>query len=177
MLIYQKKRSKKMEPIKTKNPKFTFRFAEPEDAGLVVEYMRKLGTYQKMRDKITAEEEEMRKILSEKRGEAIFGDFDGETVVFAYFYSNSSAFIGQRGIFIDGFYVDEKMRFKGLGKITMAFISNLAIERGCKRLEWGCLDWNESSIKFYKEMGAIGVDNMRIYRFTPDKLKEIANKF
>jgi GNAT superfamily N-acetyltransferase len=167
----------KMKPIKTKDPKFTFRFAKPDDGGLVVEYMRKLGTYQKMRDKITATEEEMCKILSEKRGEAIFGDFDGETVVFAYFYSNSSAFIGQRGIFIDGFYVEEKMRFKGLGKITMAFIASLAVERGCQRLEWGCLDWNESSIKFYKEMGAVGVDNMRIYRFAPDKLTEIANKF
>ena len=75
-----------MELIKTKNPKFTLRFAELEDAGLVVEYMRKLGTYQKMRDKITAEEDEMHKILSEKRGEAIFGDYDGETVVFSYFY-------------------------------------------------------------------------------------------
>ena len=57
-----------MKPIKTKDPKFTFRFAKPEDGGLVVDYMRKLGTYQKMRDKITATEKEMSKILSEKRG-------------------------------------------------------------------------------------------------------------
>lgn len=166
-----------MEQINTKDPKFTLRFARPEDAGLVVEYMRKLGTYQKMLEKITVEEGEMRKILLEKRGEAIFGNYDNETVVFAYFYNNSSAFIGQKGLFIDGFYVDETIRFKGLGKITMAFIAHLAINRGCKRLEWGCLDWNEPAITFYQEMGATAVDNMTIYRLAPDKLKEIANQF
>ncbi len=166
-----------MEVIKTKDPKFTLRFARPKDAGLVVEYMQKLGLYQKMSDKITAKEEKIRKILDEKKGEAIFGDYDGETVVFAYFYNNSSAFIGETGIYIDGFYVDESCRFRGLGKITMAYLSKLALSRGCKRLEWGCLDWNEPSIKFYKDLGATSVDIMTIYRFTPDKLKEVADQF
>jgi len=166
-----------VEAIKTKDPRFTIRFAQPDDAGMVVAYMRKLGAYQKMADKIIASQGEMQKILAEKRGEAVFGAYDGEIVAFAYFYNNSSAFIGQRGMYIDGFYVDEKMRFKGLGKITMAFLSKLAIDRGCKRLEWGCLDWNETSIRFYKEMGAFCVDNMRIYRFAPDTLKEVAEQF
>jgi len=166
-----------MEVIITKNPKFTIRFAAPEEADLIVEYMKKLGKFQKMRDKITVTAEGMHKILSEKKGEAIFGDYDGEIVAFSYFFHNSSAFIGQTGIFIDGFYVDESMRYKGLGKIMMAFMSKLAIDRGCKRLEWGCLDWNEPSIKFYREMGAISVDIMTIYRFTPDKLKEAADQF
>ncbi|SMD12057.1 Acetyltransferase (GNAT) family protein [Desulfocicer vacuolatum DSM 3385] len=163
--------------IKTQHPQFNLKFAQPRDAGLVVEYMQKLGIYQKMRDKIIAEKEEMEKILSEKRGEAVFGEYDGKTVAFAYFYNNSSAFIGQRGMFIDGFYVDEKMRYKGLGKIMMAFLSHLAIQKGCKRLEWGCLDWNEPSIKFYKNLGAYCVDNMRIYRFAPDILKKVAAEF
>jgi GNAT superfamily N-acetyltransferase len=166
-----------MKFIKTKDPKFKLRFARPEDAGLVVEYMKKLGTYQKMLDKITLKEEKMQKILTEKKGEAIFGDYDGETVVFVYFYNNSSAFIGQTGIYIDGFYVDENMRFKGLGKITMAYMSKLALDRGCERLEWGCLDWNEPSIKFYKKLGATSVDVMTIYRFPPEKLTEIAEQF
>lgn len=163
--------------IKTKDPRFTIRFATLEDAELVVEYMRKLGDYQKMLDKITATEEDIKKIFSEKKGEAIFGDYDGETVAFAYFCHNSSAFIGQTGLYIDGFYVDEKMRFKGIGKIMMAFLSKLAVERGCKRLEWGCLDWNEPSIKFYKNLGAVSMDMMTIYRFSPEKLRETADLF
>lgn len=166
-----------MDKIQTKNPKFTLRFATPDDAGLVVTYMRKLGEYQKMLDKITATEEGVHKILSEGKGEAIFGDYDGETVAFLYFYQNSSAFIGQTGFYIDGFYVEESMRFKGLGKIMMSFISKLALERGCQRLEWGCLDWNEPTVKFYKNLGAVGVDIMTIYRFSPDILKETAAQF
>ena len=166
-----------MKVIKTKNPKFILRFATPEDAGLVVEYMRKLGTYQKMLDKITVTTEGMHKILAENKGEAIFGDYDGETATFSFFFDNSSAFIGQTGIYIDGLYIEESMRLKGLGKIMMAFMSKLAVERGCKRLEWGCLDWNEQSIKFYKELGAIGVDTMTIYRFNSDRLKEAAEQF
>ena len=166
-----------MEEIKTKDSKFTLRFAKPEDAGLVVEYMKKLGTYQKMLDKITATEEGVHKILSEGKGEAIFGDYAGETVAFLYFYQNSSAFIGQTGLYIDAFYVEEPLRSKGLGKIMMSFISKLALERGCQRLEWGCLDWNEPTVQFYKNLGAFGVDIMTIYRFTPDKLKENADQF
>ncbi len=166
-----------MYQIQTKDPNFTLRFATPEDAGLVVEFMKKLGAYQKMLDKITATDEDMYKILSEKKGEAIFGDYDGKTVAFAYFCNNSSAFIGQTGMYIDGFYVDESMRFKGLGKIIMAFISKTAVERGCKRLEWGCLDWNEPTIKFYRDMGAYSVDIMTIFRFTPEKLMETARQF
>jgi len=166
-----------MELIKTKDPRFVLRFATPEDAGLVVEYMRKLGTYQKMLDKITATEEGIHRILSEKKGEAVFGDYDGETVAFAYFCNNSSAFNGQTGIYIDGFYIDETMRTKGLGKIMMAFMSKLAVDRGCKRLEWGCLDWNEPAIKFYKNMGAYGVDTMTIYRLAPDTLQQTADQF
>ena len=166
-----------MEVIKTKNPKFTIRFATPEDAGLVVDFMRKLGTYQKMRDKITATEEGIAKLLASGQGEAIFGDYDGETVAFCYFYNDSSAFTGVSSIYIDGFYIEEEIRFQGLGKIMMSFLSKLAIERGCGRLGLGCLDWNEPSIKFYKELGAYGVDIMTIYRFSTDKLKENADNF
>jgi len=166
-----------VEIIKTKDSRFNLRFAALDDAGLVVEYMRRLGDYQKMLDKITATEDDIKKLLLEQKGEAIFGDYDGETVAFAYFYQNSSAFTGQTGIYIDGFYVDEEMRFKGLGKIMMAFMSKLAIERGCKRLEWVCLDWNEPSIRFYKNLGAVSMDTMTVYRLSPEKLYETADQF
>lgn len=166
-----------MKNINTKDSNFKLRFATPDDAGLVVEYMKKLGEYQKMLDKITATEEGIFKLLAEKKGEAVIGEYDGKTVAFMYFYHNSSAFIGQTGIYIDAFYVEESMRSKGIGKIMMSFISKLALERGCQRLEWGCLDWNEPTVAFYKNLGAAGVDIMTIYRFTPDKLQENAQQF
>lgn len=166
-----------MSNITTKNPQFTLRFGTPDDAELVVSYMKKLGSYQKMADKITAEASEVRKILREKRAEVLFGDFDGKIAVFLYFYSNSSAFIGQRGLFIDGFYIENDLRSKGLGKLTMQYLSKLAVERGCQRLEWACLDWNTPTIAFYEKLGAYKVENMSIYRFSPEVLKDVANGF
>jgi GNAT superfamily N-acetyltransferase len=163
--------------IPTKDPEFTLRFATPEDAGLVLGFMRKLGSYQKMADKILATEDGLRTLLATQRGEAVLGDYAGETVAFAYFCQTSSAFIGQSGMYIDGFFVDESMRFKGLGKIMMAYLSRLAVERGCKRLEWACLDWNQPTIAFYKGLGAYRVDGMAIYRFAPDVLQTNAARF
>lgn len=69
------------------------------------------------------------------------------------------------------------MRFKGLGKIMMAFMSKLALERGCQRLEWGCLDWNEPTVRFYRDLGATSVDIMTIYRFAPEQLHANAAQF
>lgn len=166
-----------MTLIQTKNPKFSLRFATPDDAGLVLAYMKKLGAYQKMLEKITATDESIRKLLVEGKGEAVFGNYEGQTVGFIYFCQNSSAFIGQSGLYIDGFLIDEVARSKGLGQIMMAFLSKLAVERGCQRLEWGCLDWNEPSIKFYRNLGAHSVDTMTIFRFSPDQLKVNAGRF
>lgn len=166
-----------MRTIATRDPRFSLRFATPDDAGLVLDFMRKLGTYQKMADKIIATEPGLRSLLQQQRGEAVLGLYDGAPVAFVYFCQTSSAFIGQAGLYIDGFLVDERLRSKGLGCILMAFMSRLALERGCQRLEWGCLDWNEPSIRFYKSLGAYGVDAMTIYRFAPEQLKANAALF
>ena len=166
-----------MNNIPTRDPKFSLRFAKPEDAGFVVSFMKKLGAYQKMADKISATDDGIRKLLADKSGEAVFGIYRGEMVGFVYFFQTSSAFTGQTGLYIDGFLIDDAMRFKGLGKIMMSFMSKLALERGCQRLEWGCLDWNQPTIQFYKNLGAYSVDEMTIYRFAPDQLKANAARF
>jgi GNAT superfamily N-acetyltransferase len=166
-----------MNLIPTQDPQFTLRFATPDDAAWVVHFMRQLGSYQKMADKVIATEAGIRRLLAEQKGEAVFGLYDGEMVGLIYFCQTSSAFIGQSGLYIDGFLIDEAMRHKGLGRIMMSFMSRLALERGCQRLEWGCLDWNEPTLQFYKNMGAYGVDRMTIYRFAPEQLKANAALF
>ena len=164
-------------PIPTQDPRLSLRFATPDDAGLLLDFMHQLGTCQKMREKIVATEVGLRQLLSQGKGEAIFGDYDGKTVAFVYFCQTSSAFIGQSGLYIDGFLVQESMRFKGIGKTMMAFMAKLALERGCQRLEWGCLDWNAPAIKFYRNLGAHSVDAMTIYRFSSEQLKANAALF
>lgn len=163
--------------IATREPRFSLRFATPDDAGLLLDFMNRLGRYQKMQDKIIATEDGLRQLLARQKGEAIFGDYDGKPAGFVYFCQTSSAFIGQSGLYIDGFLMDDALRSQGLGKIMMAFMSKLALERGCQRLEWGCLDWNESAIRFYRSLGAYSVDPMTIYRFAPEQLKANAALF
>ncbi len=159
-----------MPNIQTQDPKFFLQMATPEDAALVVSFMKKLGAFQKMSDKITATPERIERLLATKQGEAVFGVYDGTLVGFAYFHQKSSAFTGRLGLYIDGFYIDESMRGKRLGNIMMQFLSKHALDRGCEMLEWGCLDWNTPAIEFYQKLGAYCVDTMRIYRLSPENL-------
>ncbi len=166
-----------MSQIHTQNPKFLLRIARPEDAALVVNFMNKLGTFQKMADAITATPERIERLLASKQGEAVFGVYDGKTVGFAYFHQKSSAFTGRSGLYIDGFLIDDSMRGKKLGNIMMQFLSKYALDRGCEMLEWGCLDWNTPAIEFYQKLGSYCVDEMHIYRLSPDGLAANAMLF
>lgn len=127
----------KQELIKTSNPEFFLRIATTADASLVVDFMKKLGVYQKMADEITATEPEIKRLLEEKLGEAIIGIYQGRPVGFVYFCKKPSAFTGRSGLFIDGFLIDEDLRHYGLGKIMMSFMCRHAINRKCQMLEWG----------------------------------------
>ncbi|EPJ44382.1 MAG: N-acetyltransferase GCN5 [Osedax symbiont Rs1] len=166
-----------MSKISTRDPNFHLRLARPEDAALVVEFMKKLGAFQKMSDKITATAERIERLLLSKHGEAVFGVYAGKMVAFAYFHEKSSAFTGRRGLYIDGFFIDQSMRGKGLGNILMQFLSKDALDRNCEMLEWGCLDWNTTAVDFYQKLGAYRVDSMHIYRLSPDDLTAAALKF
>lgn len=145
-----------------------------DDSKLLVEYMMKLGEYQKMKDSIVITEEKAHELLEKGAGEAIFGYIDEKPVAFIYYYENSSAFIGERGIYIDGFYVEEKLRGNGYGKEMMKYIANEALARGCKRVEWVCLDWNEPAINFYNSLGARKMDIFTTYRLAPDAIEALA---
>ena len=167
----------KMAQIATKDPRFVLRFAAAHDAGLVLNFMKKLGAYQKMADQITATEASIHRLLVANQGEAIFGIYDGETVAFMFYNQTSSAFTGRSGLYIDGFLVDDTMRHRGLGRIMMDFMCKHAADRGCQMLEWGCLDWNTPTIEFYQGLGAYCLDTMRIYRLGPDQIAENAGRF
>lgn len=145
-----------------------------EDAELLVEYMQKLGTYQKMRESIVITAEKARDLLERGAGEAIFGCLNDKPVSFIYYYENSSAFIGERGLYIDGFYIEEELRGHGFGKQMMKYMAKEAIDRGCKRLEWVCLDWNELSINFYMNLGSSRMDAFTTYRLAYDTLVNLA---
>ncbi|MFX0547155.1 GNAT family N-acetyltransferase [Roseovarius sp. S1116L3] len=166
-----------MQKIITTNPDFMLQHASPDDSEVVVHYMKKLGAYQKMADKITATEPQIRRLLDEKLGEALFGYYKGDIVGFAYFCQKSSAFTGRSGLYIDGFLVDSEVRHQGFGKIIMGYLCSLALQRNCQMMEWGVLDWNTPTIEFYRSLGAYSVDEMTIFRFAPHELETNALTF
>jgi GNAT superfamily N-acetyltransferase len=153
------------------------RFAVVEDVPLVLDYIRKLAEYEHMLDKVVATEEVLREWLFEKgKAEAVIGELNGEPVAFALFFHNFSTFLGRGGIYIEDLYVREESRGKGIGKKILEFLARLALERGCGRLEWWCLDWNTNSIAFYLSLGAVAMSDWTVYRVAGDALKNLANE-
>ena len=104
----------------------------------------------------------------------ILGEIDGEPVSFALFFHNYSTFLGQQGIYIEDLFVKPHMRGLGIGKAMFAYIARMAKERGCGRLDWWVLDWNEPAIKFYKSLGSVPMSEWTVYRLTGQALDDLA---
>ena len=90
------------------------------------------------------------------------------------FFHNFSTFLGRAGIYLEYHYVRPEYRGKGCGTAFLKRLAEIAVERGCGRLEWWCLDWNKPSIEFYRAMGAVPMDDWTVYRITGDQLKKLS---
>lgn len=156
---------------------FSFRFAEEKDTGLILEFIRELADYEKMLDEVVAREEVLREwIFNKKTAEVIFVMEDSVEVGFAVFFHNFSTFLGKAGIHLEDLYVKPEYRGKGYGKALIKKLAEIAVERGCGRLEWWCLDWNKSSIDFYLSIGAEPMEDWTVYRIAGDVLNNLAIK-
>ncbi len=164
--------------INTNLEDFQLRLAKRKDVSLILEFIKELATYEKMSDDVVATEEMLLdSLFDRKMAEVIIGEYKGKAVAFALFFHNYSTFLGRPGIYLEDLYVRPQMRGKGIGKIMLSFLAKLAIERKCGRLEWACLNWNEPSIEFYKQMGATPMEEWTVYRVTEDALDKLAMKF
>ena len=153
----------------------TYRFANEGDCGLILEFIKALAAYEKMSDEVVASESLLREWIFEKqKAEVIFACEDGKEVGFALFFHNFSTFLGRAGIYLEDLFVLPEYRGKGYGKGLLKKLAQIAEERGCGRLEWWCLDWNQPSIDLYRSLGAEPMDEWTTYRLTGDKLKEMA---
>lgn len=162
--------------IDTSLPDFKLRFAESEDVTLILSFIRELAEYEKMLPEVVATEEVLRESLFERNiAEVIIGEYRNEPVAFALFFHNFSTFLGRPGIYLEDLFVKPEMRGNGMGKIILSYLAELAIDRKCGRLEWWCLDWNEASIKFYKQVGAVPMDDWTVFRVSDEALYKLAN--
>ena len=152
-----------------------FRFAKREDTDLILYFIKELALYEKMLDEVVADEKTLEEwIFDKQKAEVIFVTENEKEVGFALFFHNFSTFLGRAGIYLEDLFVLPEFRGRGYGKALLKRLAAIAVERGCGRLEWWCLDWNKSSIDFYLSLGAKPMSDWTTYRITGDTLKRMA---
>jgi len=154
-----------------------FRFAERRDTALILQFIKDLAEYEKMADLVVATPEMLEEEIFEKRkAEVLFVMENGREVGFALFFHNFSTFLGRAGLYLEDLFVLPEFRGKGYGKATLKKLAQIAVERGCGRFEWWCLDWNRPSIDFYLSLGAEPMSEWTTYRVTGDALRKLAEE-
>jgi len=153
----------------------SFRYATERDVSLILEFIMELAAYEKMSDEVAATEELLKEwIFDKKKAEVIFALEDKREVGFALFFHNFSTFLGRAGLYLEDLFVKPECRGMGYGKAILKELARIAVERGCGRLEWWCLDWNKPSIEFYLSMGAQPMSDWTVYRIAGRTLEELA---
>ena len=151
------------------------RYAERKDTAIILNFIKDLASYENMLDQVVATETLLEEWLFDKKvAEVIFALEDGKEVGFALFFHNFSTFLGRAGIYLEDLFVLPEYRGRGYGKGLLRKLAQIALERGCGRLEWACLDWNKPSIDFYLSLGAQPMDEWTTYRLTGDTLRKMA---
>lgn len=166
-----------MNKSNTTNNKPSFRHAQRNDVPLILKFIKDLADYEGLLDEVVADEATLEEwIFNREKAEVIFA-MEGDTEVgFALFFHNFSTFLGRSGIYLEDLYVMPEYRGKGYGKALLSKLAQIALERGCGRLEWWCLDSNTPSIDFYLSLNAEPMDEWTVYRIAGDTLTELAGK-
>ncbi|MGI5963637.1 MAG: GNAT family N-acetyltransferase [Lawsonibacter sp.] len=153
-----------------------FRWAKPGDEEVILSFIQALADYEHMADQVVATPELLREwVFEKKKAEVIFALEDGKEVGFALFFHNFSTFLGRAGLYLEDLFVLPQARGRGYGKGLLKELARIALQRGCGRLEWACLDWNTPSIDFYtRRMHAQPMGEWTTYRLTGDTLNQAA---
>ncbi len=151
--------------------KIEVRFAKESETEKILFFIKKIAEYEHMEDQVEATAETLRQsIFVRREAETLFVSLDGEDVGFAVFFQNFSTFVGRAGIWLEDLYVLPEHRGKGCGEALFTYLAKLAKERGCKRFEWCCLDWNTPSIEFYRAHGAKPMSEWTTWRLSEKEL-------
>ncbi len=150
--------------------------AAMDDVGVILGFIRQLADYERLSHEVDATESDLAEALFGARpyAEVILAEADGVPAGFALFFHNFSTFRGRPGIYLEDLYVSPGYRGRGIGRALLAHLAALAVERGCRRLEWSVLDWNEPAIGFYRSLGAAPMDEWTVFRLTGEALHQLA---
>ena len=154
---------------------YQFRYAEKEDVELILNFIKELAEYEHILHEVIATKELLEEwIFKKQKAEVIFAMADGKEIGFALFFHNFSTFLGRAGIYLEDLYVKPEYRGQGYGKALIKKLASITVERGCGRLEWVCLDWNQPSIDFYLSLGAKPMSDWTLYRVSDEALENLA---
>ena len=145
------------------------------DVPVILRMIEALAEYERLTHEVVATEESVRESLFASRGaEAVIAYADGSAVGFAVWFHNYSTFLSRRGLYLEDLFVLPEWRGRGIGRALLRHLARVAVERGCGRMEWSVLDWNEPAIRFYRSLGAQPMDEWTVYRLTGDALARVA---
>lgn len=152
------------------------RSATEADVPLILSLIKDLAKYEKLLDQVIATEAILQESLFGPfaHAEIIIGSIQDQDVGYALFFYSFSTFLGKAGVYIEDLYVRKAFRGKGIGKAMLKHIAALAVSRGCKRLEWSVLNWNEPAIRFYESLGAVPMNGWTVYRLTGETLESLS---
>ena len=155
---------------------FEIRPAFIEDVPVILELIRELATYERAPNEVTATEEQLVDVLfGEKPVAEVLLAFEGKSPVgFAVFFYNFSTWLGRPGLYLEDLFVKPEKRGKGYGRALLVDLAKIARDRGCGRMEWAVLDWNEPAIKFYRALGAKPMEEWTVFRLTRDGIARLA---
>jgi GNAT superfamily N-acetyltransferase len=154
------------------------RSATRNDVPVIAELIRGLARFEKLEQEVVMTEDLLAAGLFGERpyAEVVLAEDDGRPVGFALFFHNFSTFLGRPGIYLEDLFVLPEQRGQGIGRMLLAHLARLAVERGCGRLEWAVLDWNQDAIKFYERLGARPNSDWTVYRLTGEALTGLARQ-
>jgi GNAT superfamily N-acetyltransferase len=152
------------------------RTATPEDVPIILQLIHDLATYERAPDEVTATEEQLNQVLFGPRpaAEVVLALEGNAPVGFAVFFHNFSTWLGRPGLYLEDLFVKPEERGKGYGRALLVHLAQIARDRGCGRMEWAVLDWNDTAIKFYRALGAKPMHEWTVFRLTRDEILHLA---
>jgi GNAT superfamily N-acetyltransferase len=154
-----------------------FRDAQPEDADLILDYIRELAAFERLSQECVADAAMLRRFLFEdKRAAAILAEWDGAPAGFALYFYNFSTFLGRPGLYLEDLFVRPAFRRRGIAKSLFQALARKAIAEECGRFEWSVLDWNVNAVAFYRELGAVPMEEWTAQRLSGEALRRLADE-
>ncbi|MEY2482278.1 MAG: hypothetical protein QOK24_806 [Verrucomicrobiota bacterium] len=160
------------------NQNFEIRPASVADVPTILSLIRELADYERAPDAVVATEKELRDVLfgAQPSAEVLLALEKGDPVGFAVYFFNFSTWLGRPGLYLEDLFVRPNVRGKGFGRALLARLAQIAQERGCGRMEWAVLDWNDPAIQFYCKLGAEPMNEWTVFRLTQDGIAKLARE-